>query len=603
MHRQSLNDDRSAASREAWWTVRRSAAFVVPRGGDREEESDMDACDFYSDDNEEVDDNIVLEYDHDEKSLEERGPSHILSFPSQQSLATTMAHYASMLVKIASRTCQAGARAMFVREEEGMSPAVQHNLLGRTAHVFGEMYHAAMLGVAEECGESEDLKVDNGEGHGSYQGRRRRRRKHHSHRRHRNNKNTATAALLCNGGGIDEAPESNSDDALMQFARQYGATIATTEEDASKPLKNYHSILLSSHTSLSEALQKANTDARFLICYISPKSKNKSVGISRNNKIAIPNLLSQQFVKIVNKKPLGKKQAESTGSFYIWICNGDNDSTSASEIQTAMKRLKVKPPISSSGSKKKKAKDEAPILAIVYPASAIDPSKPNRLKVSPRLLAQHHCHPPPSTVENLIAWVSTIRKRHLREYAKLQHDRKEVQLLEERHRGYVTSIKEDAERQKKEERELKLKKEEEEQEQMRKEQLEQRRQEFLESLPEEPEVGIEGAITIALRFEDGSRDQRRFMAEETTINDVLNWIDGVHKMEREKVVLTTMNGQKRFVYVDDGDDEEEGDESKEKERDEANVTLEQAGLSKMTALRVSEIVEEKSDNEEENEEE
>jgi len=97
-------------------------------------------------------------------------------------------------------------------------------------------------------------------------------------------------------------------------------------------------------------------------------------------------------------------------------------------------------------------------------------------------------------------WANTIRKRHIREFAKLQHDRKEMQLLRERTEGYKESMKEDKARAEREERELQAKKEAEEKERLRLEKLEQRRQELLEALPEEPEAGSEGVITIALRF-------------------------------------------------------------------------------------------------------
>ncbi|KAL7461111.1 hypothetical protein ACHAXS_001542 [Conticribra weissflogii] len=494
-------------------------------------------------------------------------------------MVAAMKHYASVLFTIARNTCQAGARAIFWNDDSRSEEDVPmvHTLFEKTAHVFGEMYKAAS--VSDEGNISS--AGDNGE---KFHRKRKRCRS-----RRKSDHQSAKALLSCNGGGISEIPEPNHDAAIMQLARQYGAEIATLEDDPNKPVKNYQSILLSSSISLSEALQKANADARFLVCYISPKPKTKREGTSKNNKIVITNLMNPRLVKIINKKPLGKKQAESTGSFYVWICNGDNDSTSPTEISLAMKRLKVKPPTSSTSSKKKKSNNDSPILAIVYPASAIDPSSPNRLRVTSRLLAQHHCHPPPTTTESLIAWMSTIRKRHLREYAKLQHDRKEARLLEERNKGYISSMKEDAERLLKEEQELKRKKEEEEKERSRQERLEQRRKELQKNLSSEPESGTEGVITVALRFMDGSRDQRRFLASETTMNDVFNWIDCVHKMEREKIILTTMNGQNRFVYAN-----EDGDENEERARDEV-VTLEDAGLGRMTAFRVSEFVEESGD--------
>mmetsp|Transcript_30708 Transcript_30708/g.63243 ORF Transcript_30708/g.63243 Transcript_30708/m.63243 type:complete len:625 (-) Transcript_30708:41-1915(-) len=551
--------------------VCRSAAYIIPRGGgERSDDNISFDVDFTS--SEEID------FSDDERGNRRnyRGPPYLFSFASRKSMVAALKHYASFLFTVARNTCQAGARAIYCNDNsdsEEDAPMV-HTLFEKTAHVFGEMYKAASISKERDIS-----SVGDNEEKPHHKGNKRRRQRKNFHY-------SAKAVFACNGGGISEIPESNHDAAIMQLARQYGAEISTFEDDPNKPVKNYQSILLSSSTSLSEALQQANGDARFLLCYISPKPQSKQAGISKNNKVVITNLLNPRLVKSANKKPLGKKQVEFTGSFYIWICNGDNDSVSVADISLAMKRLKVKPPTSSSGSKKKRASKDSPILAIFYPASAIDPSSPNRLKVTPRLLAQHHCHPPPTTAESLVAWMSTIRKRHLREFAKLQHDRKEAMLLEERNKGYISSMKEDAERQLKEEQELKRKNEEKEYERMRQEQLEQRREELLEALSPEPEAGTKGVITIALRFKDGSRDQRRFVAAETTINDVFNWIDCVHKMEREKVTLTTMNGQKSFVYENEGG-----------EGDEANVgdevmTLEDSGLGRMTAFRVSDFVQE-----------
>lgn len=167
-----------------------------------------------------------------------------------------------------------------------------------------------------------------------------------------------------------------------------------------------------------------------------------------------------------------------------------------------------------------------------------------------------------------------------------------MRLLKERNRGYAGSIKEDEAREANEEREKRRKEEEEAKERERSRQLDERRQDLLESLIDEPALGTaEEVITIALRFNDGKRDQRRFLAESTRVNDVCNWIDATHGIEREKLELSTMNGSRKFAY-----DEED------------SMTLKEAGLAKMTALRVlelEEVVKERSDegNEIENEDE
>ncbi|KAL7538338.1 hypothetical protein ACHAXR_008480 [Thalassiosira sp. AJA248-18] len=391
---------------------------------------------------------------------------------------------------------------------------------------------------------------------------------------------TDPTTIVCNGGGME--PSSNNN-AIQQLAQQYNIDLPTSS-------KRYNSILPSTTTTLQEALQKANADARFLICYISKNNKGKDT-------IAIPNLLSPEFVKVINRNPLGKKQSTDTGSYYIWIANDANDTKDA---ENAMKRLKLKPPTSAKKTTKtKKNSSAAPILAIIYPSTAIHPST-GKLTVTPRTLAQHHCHPPPSSPTTLIAWTNSIRKRHLREYSKLQHDKKELQLLQERTRGYVASVNEDKEREYKDELERKKKEEEEEKERLRKQGLEERRKMLLEGLAEEPEVGSDGVITIALRFTTGSggggNDRRRFDATSTTMNDVFNWIDAMHGLEREVIELSTMNGARKFRYVkeeSDADDDEEGGSDGEGE----NLTLEEVGLGKMTALRVTEIVVEEAEDE------
>ena len=564
-----------------------------------ESETDGDLLDTTTDGADEDDEPLDPILDALDAEAEE---SIIPRFLSPQHLTTTLPsnliQFANLVIQVAKRSLVAGARAIMVdndmeEQEESSSPVVR-TLVGKTAFVLGEMYHAARTTSTTPADD-----VEKGHDAGSRRHRRRRRRRsatvpagspsRHRHRR-RERYTTSPTEVVCNGGGMEPHNSSNKN-ALLNLAQKHSINLPTDDNDTTNLPQKYDSILLNSQTPLSAALQKSNSDARFLICYI---SKNKKGTIKKTDTIALSSLLSPEVVKFINRRPLGKKQGDTTGSYYVWIMNGDDGAT-AKEIDMAMKRLKVKPPTSSSkkSSSSKKKKEDGPILAIFYPATTIDSS--GKLKVTPRLLAQHHCHPPPSSPEVMMNWANTIRKRHIREFAKLQHDRKEMQLLKERTEGYKESVKEDKAREEREERELQAKKEAEEEERLRLEKLEQRRQELLEALPEEPEAGSGGVITIALRFGNGSRDQRRFLAEETTVNDLLNWVDATHGMEREKIELSTMNGSKTFVYVeeDDDDDEEESE----------NLTLVEAGLGKMTALRVTEIVEEIDEEEEEEDEE
>jgi hypothetical protein len=69
------------------------------------------------------------------------------------------------------------------------------------------------------------------------------------------------------------------------------------------------------------------------------------------------------------------------------------------------------------------------------------------------------------------------------------------------------------------------------------------------------------------------------------MNVVFNWVDCTYKMEREKIVLSTMNGKNSFQY--EGNPEEEDGVS--------GVTLKSAGLPRMTGLRVTESKDEESE--------
>jgi len=575
--------------------VKKNVAFmvnVVPRGG-----SDID---YFDSDNEElIERSEYVDTDTEESSDEEPIIDPILNLPlgglepSKFSFLSNIhiMHYAHVLLRVTKRACIAGVRAVMMNENNSISGDIEEDdnedrdrpvvntILGRGAYVIGQMYHAALTPSEEgDCIDELDIVEDDKEG---TQKRRRKRRKQqhtddqqqtHRHRRRRKKKKkqmyTSSPTAIPSCGGIEEDEGPSHDAAILQLAKQYNINFLSN-----KPLsKRYSSILLSSQITLNEALQKANTDARFLICYISKGGSNNT-----NNALIMPHLLSSEVVKMINRKPLGKKQTGDTASYYIWITNDDKD------VDVAMKRIKVKPPTSrNSSSKKKKSKSAAPILTIVYPSTAIDPSSGgNKLTVSPKIVTQHHCHPPPSTSDTLISWMNTIRKRHLREYNKLQFDRKEFQLLKERTEGYIESQQQDQQRQEKEKREKQKKKEEEEKEKARIQEIVNRRKELLVNLVEEPDMGEDGVITIALRFTDGvKRDmstcKRRFDASTSTTNDVFNWIDAVHEIEREKVELSTMNGAKKFIYDEDSEGEEQ--------------TLEGAGLGKMTALRVSEIV-------------
>eukprot|EP00562_Extubocellulus_spinifer_P008961 CAMPEP_0178508600 /NCGR_PEP_ID=MMETSP0696-20121128/20839_1 /TAXON_ID=265572 /ORGANISM="Extubocellulus spinifer, Strain CCMP396" /LENGTH=529 /DNA_ID=CAMNT_0020138165 /DNA_START=124 /DNA_END=1713 /DNA_ORIENTATION=- len=343
--------------------------------------------------------------------------------------------------------------------------------------------------------------------------------------------------------------------------------------------------------SLSSALAMARSQARLLVVYIPNKSKSKAA--RSNNGIAETSLNSDEVARASNK-PSRRKKGDTTssttndfGSFVVWT----PDSPTSSEAAAAVKRLRVKYP--GKGRKSGGGGGGAaagPILLVAYVAqhpTMVD-SSTGRPRLVPKVLAQHHCNPPPDA-KSMSLWLNTLRKRHAKQYAAMQHHIREARLYTERVRGYASSQMDDENREMKERQARAEAKAREEEEARRKEAMEQRRAELLDSLPDEPEAGGAGTITIALRFADGRTGRRRFDADDATMGDVFNWVDAVFEMERERIELSTMTGQKKFVFGEDGTSE---------------MTLSDAGLGKMTGLRVTEIeAEEDTNNGDEEEEE
>jgi hypothetical protein len=147
---------------------------------------------------------------------------------------------------------------------------------------------------------------------------------------------------------------------------------------------------------------------------------------------------------------------------------------------------------------------------------------------------------------------------------------RELGLHKERVEGYKGSVQSDIGRQ---ERELQKREERlarENAEKKRQAAVQERRQMLLESLPNEPGSEVADAKTVALRFSDGRSGRRRFASSEA-LGTIFDWVDAMFDLERETVVLTTMNGQNSFTY------------------DVSEMTLAEAGLSKMIGLRVSRI--------------
>lgn len=413
--------------------------------------------------------------------------------------------------------------------------------------------------------------------------------------------------------------------ALQILSVGYGGDLESSSSTSSSSFSSSEgtsssAILFSTQTSIDDALRLANTNARFLICYIAKRS-------DANNDIVEKNLSSNEMIKLANQDPLRKGKSkkkknvtkqqqqpdtEEDKSYYIWMTDNDDD------IDYAMKRLKLKnlkpPPKSTATSNKSKI--PAPILSIICPTMSIDPST-SKLRVTPRTLTQHHCRPPPSSPAAITAWANSVRERHLREYVKLRHIRTEMKLLKERTQGYQSSIRDDMARENKEIEHQAIEEQKKENERSRLEMLEIRRAKLLANLIDEPSHDItDGVVTVALRFAitpnaneninkikqlPQQQDlRRRFIASETRVNDVFDWIDAMFGYEREMLVLSTMNGSKKFMYCDDDDvgvednnnnnNDNDNDDYNKDEKKGKNVTLDEAGFSKTMALRVTEIV-------------
>jgi len=345
----------------------------------------------------------------------------------------------------------------------------------------------------------------------------------------------------------EEEETTNNDDKVDDFgtylAKNYYVEDRRTTSEAGLPILG---------GSLQNALQTARQKARMLIVFIpseKPKSESWFGGgkTKYNDQIAIKSILSGEVAKAANKKARKKVEAD-LGSFVIWGCK-----SGSSEAISAIKRLKIKA-TSTTGEKR-------PILCVVYPAQDGFP---------PKILAQHHCNPP-LKAESMASWINALRKRHGKQYQDMQKAYKELQYDLERKKGYIDSVQSDNERKLKEAKEEAERKKRELKEAARQAGIDARRQELHDSLPEDVKNG-DNVKKIALRFADGRSGQRGF-ASNITLNVVFNWVDAMFEMERERVVLTTLNGKQIFSWNDE---------------DLENTTLEDAGLKKMTAFRVSE---------------
>lgn len=295
--------------------------------------------------------------------------------------------------------------------------------------------------------------------------------------------------------------------------------------------------------SIGDALKIARSKARLLVVLV-PDAKPSKKGQTADQQ-AVESFLSLEVAKTAKKRAI---KAGETGSFVLWSAKAGSP-----EAAHALKRLKVKA-------------QKRPTLLVAYPAQGIDSN--GSAKMVPRLLAQHHCNPPPLP-EQMAAWLNALRKRHAKQYSTMQLELRESQMYQDRKEGYIDSMQSDKDRK---QRELKEKKEQaamQQVEQERQKAMVERRKELLASLPDEPGKDVVGAKTVALRLADGQSSQRKF-APDVPLSTLFDWADATFEIERETVVLTTMNGQQSFSWDEDD-----------------SQTLEDAGLGRMVGLRVS----------------
>lgn len=359
--------------------------------------------------------------------------------------------------------------------------------------------------------------------------------------------------------------EIESELAIMVKSKSHKIEPDSTSEAKEQSLSDFGSFLAKSYNlsvdrgkkptpvlggTIGNALRDSRSKARLLVVFVPSERPGRGKKNTPDHE-AIRSLLSPEVSEVAEKRA---RKKQDTGSFVLWGAKA-----SSPEGITAIKRLKAKQPSNS--------RDHRPILLVAYPAQVFDSA--GVPKLVPRLLSQHHCSPPPSP-EVMAAWLNALRKRYAKQYAAMHHELKEAQLFRERKEGYKSSVMSDVQRREREriEEEERIAKEKAEKE--RAEMLERRREELRDSLPEEPGKDATNAMTIALRSADGRTGQRRF-APDTPLSVVFNWVDSLFGMEREIVLLTTMDGKKSFTW-------EEAEE----------LSLAGSGLGKMTGLRVTE---------------
>lgn len=166
-----------------------------------------------------------------------------------------------------------------------------------------------------------------------------------------------------------------------------------------------------------------------------------------------------------------------------------------------------------------------PILAVIYTSASNGKRK---------VIAKHHLNPAP-TAPALLSWLEQTRKMNkgllLGDRRRQEKIQKEIALMKEQREAYKQSIQQDKlnEIQEEKKRQEELERQAEEEERKRKEEEEkaliaQRRAAKKEALGTEPPPDGAPVVTVQLRFADGRRARRRFLASEL-LEKVFDWAD------------------------------------------------------------------------------
>lgn len=511
----------------------REEVWSILRGGSEEEEEA-----------EEED-----EYKSVEEEEEETGDEVAVAKISSSSLSSKLMSVGKMGILLAVRatvkTALALQRAMSAGleevttspsndDEDGTAPS---SFIGKTLDILSAMWNAAMNKETTTSSTKSKEKTDTGTSSTSEKDDEEEEDASTTTKTstHRTRKSADMGDYLAQSYGITQTQDSSSSDNI-----DYTAT----------PILG---------GSLSDALRQCRSQARLLVAYLPSSKPNKN---SEYDKIAIQSLRSEEVAQAVELKK---------GSFLIWAAKYNSP-----EYAQAMKRLQ--------GNTKPNTKKKVPTLVVAYPAQVLDKNT-GAPKLSPKLLAQHHCNPPPIPT-SLAKFLSALRKRHSKQINTMKIQLREAALLKERTSNYRESLVLDKEREKDEAR-LKLEAQERKKEEERKKkEMEKQREALRQSLPDEPTSATDTVITIALRFADGRNAQRRFHASDDAIH-LFHWIEGYFEWEREKVLVTTMRGDQHLTYAD------------------CSTSIQDCGVvaanSKMVALRVSLQKQEEEKEEEEKE--